>query len=286
MKRFRLLDSGESTTTAERARRDLHYQRRGRRRRQSHKRHCVQHRSPRSSSVGDVNNIEMDFGRPGGRPLMLIHAQPVCAVSLGHPEDPDLELGGSVLYTNLGGYGALIASPQVLARKLSVWSWDLLAVGQAPSVEGRLGPARSRASDPAACMLGRSRFPTYLPSYPVPARRWRKVYTGFGHGFHRLVLLRFCSFEPAQNSQVLYSTLQRPAPAGTYRTLLTSNNNNRSSSSSSRSGNSQSVNLNKTTAPTRTKLAPIVLLPSSPPSIESIHVRNPFTHDRRAAPFQ
>ena len=140
MKRFRLLDSGESTTTAERARRDLHYERRGRRRRQSHKRHCVQHRSPRSSSVGDVNNIEMDFGRPGGRPLMLIHAQPVCAVSLGHPEDPDLELGGSVLYTNLGGYGALIASTQVLARKLSVWSWDLLAVGQAPSAEGRLGP--------------------------------------------------------------------------------------------------------------------------------------------------
>ncbi|KAH9995085.1 hypothetical protein BJV77DRAFT_270175 [Russula vinacea] len=235
MKRFRLLDSGESTTTAERARRDLHYERRGRRRRQSHKRHCVQHRSPRSSSVGDVNNIEMDFGRPGGRPLMLIHAQPVCAVSLGHPEDPDLELGGSV--HQIGR----VRGPHRLAT----------------------GAPRKFQSGAGTCLLlGRPRAPrvdsdliSYLPSkLPVPARRWRKVYTGHTGvsvtGFKDCCCYGFAISNRRKTHKYCIVPFKGPAPAGTYRTLLTSNSNNRSSSSSSRSGNSQSVNLNKTTAPT------------------------------------
>ena len=182
----------------------------------------------------------MDFGRPGGRPLMLMHS------------DPDLELGGSV--HQIGRVRGPLRLDTGAHRQIISLELGLACCWAGPRVEGRLGPARSRASDPATCMLGRSRFPTYLPSYPVPARRWRKVYTGHTGvsvtGFKDCCCYGFAISNRRKTHKYRIVPFKGPAPAGTYRTLLTSNNNNRSSSSSSRSGNSQSVNLNKTTAPT------------------------------------
>ena len=71
-----------------------------------------------------------------------------------------------VPYTKLGGYGALFASTQVLTGKLSVWSWDLLAVGQAlaSAAESRVDlPNPGPATLPLACWGD----PDFLPTFQV-----------------------------------------------------------------------------------------------------------------------
>jgi hypothetical protein len=75
-----------------------------------------------------------------------------------------------VPYTKLGGYGALCASTQVLTGKLSVWSWDLLAVGQALAsrVDSDL-PDPGPATLPLACWGDPDFLPTFQATQCQPA---------------------------------------------------------------------------------------------------------------------